>query len=363
MNDDELPDAICQNIDISLDQNGDYVVDENLINDGSSDNCGVASLSVSPSTIPCFHVANTQTVTLTVTDVHGNESTCTANVTLLGDDDCDGVGNVCDQCPGGDDQVDENGDGFPDCIVYPGWDDLLEEWGCPTGNGNNEKVFMCHDGNTLCVSENSLASHLAHGDYIGPCGNASCAQSLIAPTNGNNIQFAATLEQQGKAPEVGLWWAVSQPDSIAGYMVEKSRDGQHFETVGEQTGEGGKVYSMTDPNLQEGEWMYRLKVTNHDGSTHYPQPKWLDITLPDDYVLFPNPASTQIRVSLKQAVGKPALVQMVNGQGVIVQEQQFNELPQAPLSFDLSGLRDGMYWLNIQVEGRKARARKIVVAK
>lgn len=44
---------------------------------------------------------------------------------------------------------------------------------------NNDKVQICHtngDGtsNTLCIAENAVASHLAHGDALGACGLSVC---------------------------------------------------------------------------------------------------------------------------------------------------------------------------------------------
>lgn len=37
------------------------------------------------------------------------------------------------------------------------------------GTGNNQKVTICHNNNTICVDANAVNSHLAHGDYVGPC--------------------------------------------------------------------------------------------------------------------------------------------------------------------------------------------------
>lgn len=42
---------------------------------------------------------------------------------------------------------------------------LLESPEC--GNG---KVLVCHNGHTICISENALPAHLAQGDCIGECG-------------------------------------------------------------------------------------------------------------------------------------------------------------------------------------------------
>jgi hypothetical protein len=36
-------------------------------------------------------------------------------------------------------------------------------------SGNNQKVKICHNGNSICVEQNAVAGHLNHGDYIGAC--------------------------------------------------------------------------------------------------------------------------------------------------------------------------------------------------
>jgi hypothetical protein len=43
--------------------------------------------------------------------------------------------------------------------------------GVETVECKNNKVSVCHNGNTICISVNALAAHLAHGDCIGDCGS------------------------------------------------------------------------------------------------------------------------------------------------------------------------------------------------
>ncbi|MDC8004521.1 HYR domain-containing protein [Aureisphaera galaxeae] len=81
VNDTEPPIAVCQDITVQLDANGMASITAADIDNGSSDNCGIASLAVSPSSFDCSNVGP-NTVTLTVTDVNGNSSTCTATVTV-----------------------------------------------------------------------------------------------------------------------------------------------------------------------------------------------------------------------------------------------------------------------------------------
>ena len=40
---------------------------------------------------------------------------------------------------------------------------------CFAGNSGNAKVKVCHNGNTLCVSQSAVSAHLNHGDYLGDC--------------------------------------------------------------------------------------------------------------------------------------------------------------------------------------------------
>ncbi|MBK7427321.1 MAG: T9SS type A sorting domain-containing protein [Saprospiraceae bacterium] len=85
------------------------------------------------------------------------------------DSDCDTLGDACDLCPGGDDSVDNNNDGLPDCKYPPAYAQIIAAWKCA-----NNKVYICHNGNTLCINKNALAAHIGHGDYLGPCDNATC---------------------------------------------------------------------------------------------------------------------------------------------------------------------------------------------
>ncbi|PIZ08056.1 MAG: hypothetical protein COY56_05830 [Flavobacteriaceae bacterium CG_4_10_14_0_8_um_filter_34_31] len=76
------PIAIAQDFTVFLDVNGQATISSSNINNGSSDNCGIASMSVSPNFFNCASIGN-QIVTLTVTDTEGNINTAQANVTVI----------------------------------------------------------------------------------------------------------------------------------------------------------------------------------------------------------------------------------------------------------------------------------------
>lgn len=79
--DDLNPTAVCQNATIQLDVNGNVTITPSLIDNGSTDNCGITAMSVSPNSFDCSNIG-VNVVTLTVTDASGNTATCNANITV-----------------------------------------------------------------------------------------------------------------------------------------------------------------------------------------------------------------------------------------------------------------------------------------
>ncbi|WP_339917429.1 HYR domain-containing protein, partial [Yeosuana marina] len=81
VNDNQLPNAICQNITVQLDASGNASIVAGDIDNGSNDNCGIQSIVASKTDFTCADFG-ANTVTLTVTDTSNNVSTCDAIVTV-----------------------------------------------------------------------------------------------------------------------------------------------------------------------------------------------------------------------------------------------------------------------------------------
>ena len=75
------PDPNCQDVTIQLDASGNGVLSTNQVNNNSSDACGVDTMYLDQTTFDCSEVG-INGVTLTVVDVNGNSSTCTADITI-----------------------------------------------------------------------------------------------------------------------------------------------------------------------------------------------------------------------------------------------------------------------------------------
>lgn len=76
------PTARCKNaiIDVNPFTSSSTTIDPMLVDAGSSDNCGIFTYSVSPSSFNCNDAGQTKTLTLTVTDSVGRSAICTSDV-------------------------------------------------------------------------------------------------------------------------------------------------------------------------------------------------------------------------------------------------------------------------------------------
>jgi hypothetical protein len=102
------------------------------------------------------------------------------------DSDCDGISNSCDVCPGGEDIGPCNVTSLPPVSI------LSPNWLC-SNNNNTEKILICHQGATMCVSENAANTHLSHGDFLGPCTscqNYALPSTYISPDAQNEPEFS-----------------------------------------------------------------------------------------------------------------------------------------------------------------------------
>ena len=75
------PEAICQDLTVQLDANGVGFITAAQVDNGSNDVCGIATVNVTPNTFDCNDVG-INTVTLLITDMSGNSSSCNATITV-----------------------------------------------------------------------------------------------------------------------------------------------------------------------------------------------------------------------------------------------------------------------------------------
>ncbi len=254
-----LPTASCKPVTITL-SNGAATITPTDIDNGSSDECGTVTLSVSQSQFDCSDIGENN-VTLTVMDATGNTSTCVAVVTVIG---------IIPSCtitavptnniytggiptniylgygpqsvtlnvnPSGGARFTYSWSGSNlscnNCAapvftptaqgVYTFTATVTNTYGCTTTcsiticvldirvpGTNGKKVYLCHtppgnptNAQTLSISINAVESHLANhsDDRLGQCGQNPCsAQQMIVNGSMKQSITAETSMQVSMLP-------------------------------------------------------------------------------------------------------------------------------------------------------------------
>lgn len=206
------PNALCKDIEVLL-ENGSASITPEDIDNGSSDESGIASMEVHPNSFECGDIGENE-VTLTVIDNYGNEAECTAVVEIVGE--IPSLGILVNPSPavnpGGEENTiylgygpqsitltategftynwssdpsgftsDEQNPTVSPSVTTEYTVEVSNEYGCTSTESaiiyvhdyqagkNNHQMWICHEGRTIRVSKNAVAAHLRHGDLLGPC--------------------------------------------------------------------------------------------------------------------------------------------------------------------------------------------------
>lgn len=163
------PVAKAKNITVPLDATGHASITAAQVNDGSSDPCGIKSLSLNKTSFSCAD-AGANTVTLTVTDNHDNVSTATATVTIS-----DNIPPVA-KCKNITVQLDAAGL----VSITPSMIDNGSTDACALSFGLDKTSFNCSN-----VGANAVTLTVSDHDNQTTCGATVTVQDNIAPLISN----------------------------------------------------------------------------------------------------------------------------------------------------------------------------------
>jgi hypothetical protein len=180
------PTAVCQNITVALDASGNGFITAAQLDGGSSDACGIGSMSVSNTIFNC-NTIGANPVLFTVTDVNGNSSSCTAIVTVT---DMIPPTVVCQNITV---QLDASGSAFITATDIDGGS--FDACGISTVSINTNS-FDCDDlgANNVVLSVTDVNGNTASctavvtvQDNLDPVVSCPPAQTEIVPTGGTFI--------------------------------------------------------------------------------------------------------------------------------------------------------------------------------
>jgi hypothetical protein len=240
--DDKAPVVRTQDPTVTL-INGIATITASDVDNGSSDNCGIASMTVSPNSFNCTSTGD-QTVILTVTDVNGNVTTETARVLVLGETPSvsidvnpeytiwgeepytiylgygaqsitltvlGGISYSWSSNPTGTISNSQSITVSP-TVTTEYFVTVTNQYGCSDsksieinvvdwrcGNGDH-KIRICHNGHVICVDTHAVAAHMEHGDNIGDCRSYKDTYEEAETLSSGGDEFTVKLKQNSPNP-------------------------------------------------------------------------------------------------------------------------------------------------------------------
>ncbi len=163
---------------------------------------------------------------------------------------------------------------------------------------------------------------------------------------------------------VQLDWATGSEDNNSHFVVERTHDGAHWETLGEVIGAGFSVeinrYQFIDENPYGDINYYRIKQVDFDGEFDYSKVEIISSLIERasyNIELYPNPARSYVVVGWNDG-SKNGKVQVVDLSGKLVLEQ--NAGNSNSIRIDLTNFDTGIYFVKYN-NGRENMVKRLVV--
>lgn len=195
--------------------------------------------------------------------------------------------------------------------------------------------------NSLYMIQGSRNPYIDHPEYVALVWQCT---GLLPVTL---IDFKATRYHN----QVNLSWFATRESQFSRYVVERSNDGLHFNSIGSILGSNLANYRFTDVQPPASQTVfYRLRLVDVDGRSDYS--KIVSLRLYDavsNALLYPNPARDILQVRLKNATTGNGKLSVLDITGRILQQQTVPAQTNS-LQIDVRRLPAGKYVIELVAE-------------
>lgn len=151
-------------------------------------------------------------------------------------------------------------------------------------------------------------------------------------------RFTAVISESNK---VWLKWDVDSIIDGEYFIVERSPDGIHYETIGALLSDNGKVhYELMDQAPPNGSDFYRIRYTGHTGQPVYSKAMELRLSGDVDFKFYPNPVDKLFIVRTEHMVD----IQVLDPSGTVWLSKR---LQPGLTVVNASALEKGVYVLRV----------------
>ncbi|NWF50453.1 MAG: T9SS type A sorting domain-containing protein [Ignavibacteriaceae bacterium] len=158
---------------------------------------------------------------------------------------------------------------------------------------------------------------------------------------------------------VRLNWTTATEVNNAGFEVERRSVNNDWQKIGYVSGSGttteSRSYSFIDNNLNAGQYSYRLKQVDYNGTFEYSNEINVEVTSPVAFDLsqnYPNPfnPATKINFSLPAAGNVKLAVFNLLGEEVATLVNGFRAAGTYSVDFNAANLNSGLYFYRLETE-------------
>jgi hypothetical protein len=226
------------------------------------------------------------------------------------------------------------------------------------GSDANTVFYFNFNTNTEVptLDDGPLGLSTTNGPTSGSAGLMSTANYI--PDSALPVELTSFTASSNKNA-VELSWNTATEINNYGFEIERSADDQSFEKIGFVEGNinssTAKSYSFSDKINSAGNYFYRLKQIDLNGTFEYSNTIEVSTITPEDYSIsqnYPNPfnPSTTIEFKLPQQSNVNIKVYNTIGEVVAVLLNDNVEAGNHTVSFDASNLPSGIYIYRIETE-------------
>jgi len=264
------------------------------------------------------------------------------------------------------------------------YSDITPYFSVPAGNYTLDLYLS--DGTTLVASFIAPLAGLGGGSaavfasgFLNPAGNQNGAAFglFAALANGTVVSLSpgvvpvelSSFIANVSGTDVTLNWSTATETNNNGFEVQRKLEND-FVTIGFVKGYGTTTevqnYSFTDSKLSVGNYSYRLKQIDFDGSFEYSSVVNVDLTAPTVFALeqnYPNPfnPSTMISYSIPQNSFVTLKVYDIIGNEVATLVNQTQSAGKYDIRFDASSLSNGVYLYSIKTDNFTSTKKMILM--
>ncbi|MEO1513739.1 MAG: T9SS type A sorting domain-containing protein [Bacteroidota bacterium] len=217
------------------------------------------------------------------------------------------------------------------------------------------------DNTTYSVSGATNDLFVNHAIF-GNVGTVGMSVTLVPSLPVELLSFEAQATADDR---VLLDWRTSSELNNDYFVVERSKDGQHFLPIDRVAGAGSSQvelqYKSWDHKPFSGTNYYRLQQVDFDGTIDYSDIRAVAFEAEKPVLsVFPNPTSDWLTISYEKSIGQ-GQVQLFSASGQLVQARQ---LPSdaSQVQLPVNQLPEGIYWLSIQTDGQ-VYSEKVIITR